>query len=71
MWTASVIVGIVCFHVCVSYKKLRGAQQVQSERLDPRVMDSQLSVDAWALDTGQDAQIGRQPCWIWDIHIAE
>lgn len=48
----------VCFHVCVSYQELRGAQEVQSERLDPGVMNAQLSVDARALYTGEDAQIG-------------
>ncbi|TNN30906.1 hypothetical protein EYF80_058942 [Liparis tanakae] len=36
--------------------ELRGAQQVQGEGLDPGVVDSQLSVDAGALDAGQDAQ---------------
>lgn len=48
----------------MTYQELRGAQQVKSERLDPGVVDAQFSVDARALDTSQDAQIGRQPCWI-------
>lgn len=41
--------------VCFKYQKLRGAQQVESEWLDPGVVDTQLSVDARALYTGQDA----------------
>lgn len=48
----------VCLCVFYDYQKLRGAQEVQSERLDPGVVNTQLSVDARALDTGQNAQIG-------------
>lgn len=48
----------------MDYQKLRGAQEIQSERLDPGVVDAKLSVNARALDAGQDAQIGGKPCWI-------
>lgn len=51
------------------YQKLRGAQEIQSEWLDPRVVDAKLSVNARALYAGQDAQIGGKPCWIWDAQV--
>lgn len=51
------------------YQKLRSAQEIQSQWLDPWVVDAKLSVDARALYAGQDAQIGRQPCWIWDAQV--
>lgn len=51
------------------YQKLRGAEEIQSEWLDPGVVDAKLSVDAGALYAGQDAQIGGKPCWIWDAQV--
>lgn len=38
-----------------NYQELRGAEKVQSEGLDPGVVDAQLPVDTGALDAGEDA----------------
>ena len=49
----------------VTYQELWGAEDIQSEGLDPGVVDSQLSVDPWTFNTGQDAQVGGQPRRVW------
>lgn len=46
------------------YQELRGAEYIQSQRLDPGVVDSQLPVDPRTLDAGENAQVGGQPCWV-------
>lgn len=38
-----------------NYQELRGAEKVQSEGLDPGVVDAQFPVDTRALDAGEDA----------------
>lgn len=48
------------------YQELWGAEYVQSEGLDPGVVDSQLPVDPRTFDAGKDAQIGGQPRWVWE-----
>lgn len=48
----------VCFFV---YQELRGAQHVESERLNSWVMYSELPMDSWTLDTGEDAQVSGEP----------
>lgn len=54
---------------CMYYQKLRGAQEIESKWLDPRVVDAKLSVNTRALYAGQDAQIGGKPCWIWGAQV--
>ena len=49
-----------------TYQELGGAQHVQRERLDPGVVDPQLTVDPRALDAHQDAQVGGQPGGVWE-----
>lgn len=43
------------------YQELGGAEHVQSEGLDPGVVDSELPVDPRTFNTGEDAQVGGQP----------
>lgn len=47
------------------YQELWGTEDIQCERLDPGVVDSQLPVDSRALDAGEDAQVGGQPRRVW------
>lgn len=49
---------ILCVFV---YQELRGAKHVKSERLNPWLMYSELTMDSWTLDAGEDAQVGWQP----------
>ncbi len=48
------------------YQELWGAEYVQSEGLDPGVVDSQLPVDPRTFNTGEDAQVGGQPRRVWE-----
>lgn len=50
----------------VIYQELWGAEYVQSERLDPGVVDSQLPVDPRTFDAGEDAQVGGEPRRVWE-----
>lgn len=43
------------FFFFFNYQKLGGAQKVQGEGLDPGAVDAQLSVDARALNAGENA----------------
>lgn len=54
----------------VIYQELWGAEYIQSERLDPGVVDSQLPVDPRTFNTGEDAQVGGQPRWVWEAEKA-
>lgn len=53
------------FHCWVWYQQLWGAQQVQSEGLNPGVMDPQIPVNARTFDTRQNAKVGGQPGGFW------
>ena len=59
---ALIKIGGVSNQIRIDYQELGGAEHVQGERLDPGVVDPQLPVDPRALDTRQDAQVGREPC---------
>lgn len=49
----------------VIYQELWGAEYVQSERLDPGVVDPQLPVDPRTFNAGEDAQVGGEPRRVW------
>lgn len=53
------------FSQAASYQELWGAEYIQSEGLDPGVVDSQLPVDPRTLNTCEDAQVGGQPGRVW------
>lgn len=48
------------------YQELWGAEHIQSERLDPGIVHAQLPVDPRAFDAGEDAQVGGEPCRVWE-----
>lgn len=48
------------------YQELWGAEYIQSERLDPGIVDAQLPVDPRAFDAGEDAQVGGEPRRVWE-----
>lgn len=51
------------------YQQVWGPQTVQTQRLDPGDVDPHLPVDPWTLNTGQDAQVGREPSRIYRERI--
>lgn len=55
---ASALCLLFVFHIFFfffNYQKLGGTQKVQGEGLDPGAVDAQLSVDARALNAGENA----------------
>lgn len=56
---------ILCKNANIIYQELWGAEYIQSEGLDPGVVDSQLPVDPWTFNTGEDTQVGGQPRGVW------
>lgn len=48
------------------YQELWSAEYIQSERLDPGIVDAQLPVDPRAFDAGEDAQVGGEPRRVWE-----
>lgn len=59
------IVEMRWFSKAASYQELWGAEYVQSEGLDPGVVDSQLPVDPRTLNACEDAEVGGQPGRVW------
>lgn len=53
------------------YQELWGAEYIQSERLDPGIVDAQLPVDPRAFDAGEDAQVGGEPCRVWEKQVEQ
>lgn len=49
------------------HQEFRSSQLVQLHGLDAGDVDPHLSVDAGALDAGQDPQVGGQPFGIWNM----
>lgn len=53
---ASALCLLFVFHIFfLNYQQLGGAEKVQGEGLDPGAVDAQLSVDARALNAGENA----------------